>query len=168
MKSIFLAFAVIVFFSVPANSQSEYVGYEYKGVVPDTTLPNGVKHLGGGLIGDIQADPVYGISLVEKSGTKMLWLKVSTGQDSTGVTGWKVLDVLSFPAMAKSDYLFFTDDPSLECRRSGNEIPNLVGTARIFRSRGIAKPLRLWAANLKTKKFESMPTVGVKCVSDEP
>ena len=41
---------------------SQFIEYRYKGVTPPYLLPNGVKHLGGGLIGDVNADPVYGIA----------------------------------------------------------------------------------------------------------
>jgi len=142
------------FVSAQTDGRAKYIGYEYKGVLPEKTLPNGVKNLGGGLIGDIEADPVYEIADVEKGKTRMLWLNVSTGKDSTGVTGWKVLDVLSFPALLESDYLFFAGDPSIECRRSGTDIPNLVGVGRIIRRQEIFKPSKLWVANLETKKFE--------------
>ena len=120
------------------------------------------------MIGDIEADPVYEIADVEKGKTRMLWLNASTGKDSTGVTGWKVLDVLSFPALLKSDYLFFAGDPSIECRRSGRDIPNLIGVGRIIRRQEIYKPSKLWVANLETKKFEPLVLAGVKCVYSEP
>lgn len=152
----------------PANERATYVDYKYEGVIPETILPNGVKHFGGGLIGDIDADPVYGISNVVKGKTKMLWLEVSTGQDETGVTGWRVLDVLAFRAMTKTDYLFFANDPSIYCRRNGRDIPELVGIGKIARRQGIFRPTKLWVANIKTKRFESIPIAGVKCEYSEP
>lgn len=157
-------------FNATALSQgfSGYVGYEYEGVRPGTTLPNGVKLLGGGLIGDVEADPVYGISEVQKGKIKMLWLEVSTGKNSTGVTGWKVLDVLGFSTLARTRYVFFTGDPAIGCRRGGNDIPNLVGEGRIVRARGVFVPSNLWVANLKRKKFERISLAGVKCEYSEP
>jgi hypothetical protein len=148
--------------------RSKYVNYKYKGVVPSTSLPNGVKHFGGGLIGDIDADPVYGISQVETGRTKMLWFEVSTGKDARGVTGWNVIDVLAFPALLKSDYLFFYGDPAIGCTRSGSDIPNLVGVGRIIRRQGIFQPSKLWVANLETKKFEPLSLSGIKCEYSEP
>lgn len=149
-------------------TRSPYVGYKYGGVVPSTNLPNGVKHNGGGLIGKIDADPVYGLSQVSKGRTQMLWFEVSTGQDSSGVIGWEVKDVLSFPALAKSDYLFFYGDPSIFCRRKGTDLVNLVGVGKISRRQGIFRPSRLWTANLKTKRFEPTPIAGVRCEYSEP
>ena len=151
-----------------ASDRTRYLNYEYKGVNPSATLPNGVKHMGGGLIGDYDADPVYGISQVETGKTKMLWLEVSTGKDSTGVTGWKVLYVLSFRALGPANYIFFSGDPAISCRRNGKEIPNLVGIGRIVRREGIFKPSNLWTADLITKKFKPTDESGVKCEYSEP
>ena len=153
----------------PASAPgSAYINYKYKGVVPDTILPNGVKHMGGGLVGDIEADPVYGISQVSKGKMQMLWLEESTGRDSTGVTGWRVLDVLAFPALTRTNYLFFLGDPLIECTKAGKEIPNLVGIGRILRWQEEYRPSKLWVADLKTRKFKALPPAGVKCVYSEP
>jgi hypothetical protein len=151
-----------------SDYRAKYINYKYEGVIPSTTLPNGVKHFGGGLIGDINADPVYGIAQVQAGKTKMLWLEVSTGRDATGVTGWKVIDVLAFPALLKSDYLFFYGDPGIGCTRSGSDIPNLVGIGRIIRRQGKFQPSKLWIANLATKKFEPTSVRDVRCVYSEP
>ena len=151
----------------PATT-SKYVGYKYKGVTPESTLPNGVKHFGGSLIGNIDADPVYGISSVAAGNTKMLWLEVSTGRDTSGVTGWLVKDVLSFPALAKSDYLFFAGDPAIECKRAGKPIAELVGTGKIFRNLGLFKPSKLWIPNLKTERFDPIKVAGITCIYSEP
>lgn len=170
LDKLFLITALLTL-PVVAMSQakrSPYINYEYKGVIPNGTLPNGVKHFGGGLIGKIDADPVHGISQVAKGRTKMLWLEVSTGQDARGVTGWRVMDVLAFPAPPKSDYLFFAGDPAISCRRRGTAIVNLVGVGRIIRRQGIFRPSRLWIANIKSEKFEPVSLAGVKCEYSEP
>ena len=149
-------------------TRSKYVGYKYKGVTPESTLPNGVKHFGGSLIGNIDADPVYGVSSVAIRTNKMLWLEVSTGQDATGVTGWEVKDVLSFPSLTKADYLFFVGDPAIECRRAGKPMENLVGVGRIFRKTGLFKPTKLWSPNVASVKFEPVKVAGVVCTYSEP
>ena len=161
-------FVAASFADAQTNDRAKYLGYEYKGVLPDSTLPNGVKHFGGGLVGDIEADPVYGISQVEKGKTKMLWFEASTGKDASGVTGWKVIDVLSFPAMTKTDYIFFAGDPAIECTRRGNGIPDLVAVGRIISRQGIFRPSKLWIADLATKKFTPLAVTGVKCIYSEP
>ena len=170
LKFLFFLFVLVTagFSSAQTPRRSPYLGYKYKAVLPGKTLPNGVTEIGGSLIGDINADPVHEIASVQKRKTRMLWLNVSTGQDSGGVTGWKVLDVISFPALVKTDYLFFTGDPAIGCTRSGKEIPNLVGVGKILRKRAIFQPSKLWVADLKTKKFKSISTSGIKCGYSEP
>lgn len=154
---------------MPADERAKYINYKYKGVNPESILPNGVKHFGGALIGNIDADPVYGISTVVKGKTNMLWLEVSTGRDSsTGVTGWRVLDVLAFSGMTKSDHLFFSNDPAIYCRRNRKDIPELVGVGKIARRQGIFRPTKLWVSDVKTEKFKSIPIAGVKCEYSEP
>ena len=165
---VFVVLLVVPVVSYAQRAKPTYVGYKYKGVVPSTRLPNGVKHLGGGLLGDFDAETVYGISQVERGQTKMLWLESSTGKDSTGITGWKVLDVLSFPGLTKADHMFFYGDPAILCTRQGNEIPNLVGVGRIARKQGVFKPAKLWVANLTAGKFKPLALTGIKCIYSEP
>ena len=86
----------------------------------------------------------------------MFWLEVSTGQDATGVTGWQVLDVLSFSGVLKSEYLFFVEDPSINCTKNSKEIPNLVGRGRIMRSKGSFIPSKLWVADIRKEKVCSV------------
>lgn len=173
MRLILILFAIVGLpaFAFPQNVSgpgAKYVNYEYSGIPPGSLLPNGVKHLGGGLIGDIDADPVYGISQVSAGTTKMLWLEASTGRDVKGVTGWKVLDVLAFRNAGKNDHIFFYGDPAIQCTRKGKDVPNLVGVGRIFRSQGTFKPAKLWTADIKTRRFVSVTAVGLKCIYSEP
>ncbi len=172
MRSTILALLAVVFLPVfsygQTSSRAKYIGYEYEGVMPAASLPNGLKHMGGALLGDIEADPVYGISQVEKGRTKMLWLESSTGRNAGGIAGWKVADVLSFPALAQTDYMFFTGDPGIYCRRNGKHIENLVGVGRIVRRQGVFRPSKLWTADLTTKKFDPVKLSGVKCEYSEP
>jgi hypothetical protein len=155
-------------FVTAQSNPSKYVGYKYTGVVPNKTLPNGVKHLGGGLIGDINADPVYGISQVVKGKTTMLWLEVSTGQNATGVTGWLVKDVLAFNNLTKNQHLFSAADPAVFCQRDKKDVENLIAVGKIFARQGIFKPTRVWIADLKTQRFEPMSIKGLKCEYSEP
>jgi hypothetical protein len=148
---------------------AQFINYKYEGVVPPNRLPNGVKHLGGGLIGDFDADPVYGISRVTKGTTTMLWLEVSTGRDESGVTGWRVLDVLSFPALRPTQHLAFALDPAIECTRDGKGLTeDTVIIGDLLGKSGIYKPQRAWIANLRTGKFESAAIARLKCLYSEP
>ena len=151
-----------------AQARGSYLNYRYAGLTPGKNLPNGVKHLGGGMLGDFEAETVYSVSQVQRGRTKMLWLEASTGKDSSGITGWKVLDVLSFPNLTKADHLLFADDPSTLCRKNRKDIPNLVGVGRINMRRGVFTPSRLWTANLTTGKFVPLKLTGVKCVFSAP
>ncbi len=151
-----------------ANAGAKYINYKYKGVNPESRLPNGVKHLGGALIGDVEADPVYAISHVTVGKTTMLWLDVSTGRDARGVTGWRVLDVVVFPLVTKSDHVFFHGDPAIECKRAGKEVPNLVGIGKIVPRQDVFKPAKVWIANPRTKKFVPTTVAGLKCIYSEP
>ena len=170
MKSTILCVIALIFIPTlcAAQTSSKYIGYKYKGVTPESTLPNGVKHFGGSLIGNIDADPVYGISSVALRTNKMLWLEVSTGRDASGVTGWQVKDVLSFPSLTKAQYLFFAGDPAIECKRGADPIDNLVGVGQIFPKLGLFKPTKLWTANISTEKFEIVKVAGVLCTYSEP
>ncbi|HMQ04434.1 MAG TPA: hypothetical protein PKD26_11000 [Pyrinomonadaceae bacterium] len=151
-----------------AHPGAQFINFIYEGVIPPNRLPNGVKHLGGGLIGDVNADPVYGISQTEKGTLKMFWLEVSIGLNAKGVTEWQVLDVLSFQNVPKGDYLFFAGDPSIMCTRNSAEIPDLVGRGRIIRNKGSFVPSKLWVADISKKKFVSLAMDGVKCEYSEP
>ena len=166
---VLLLVPVASFGQAKSAAVSKYVGYKYKGVPPENMLPNGVKHLGGGLVGDFDADPVYGISKVMKGTTTMLWLEVSTGRDSTGITGWKVLDVLTFPALRPTQHLAFALDPAIGCKRNGKELTDdTVMIGQIFRKLAVYKPERVWVANLKTGKFEKASLAGLTCGYSEP
>ena len=162
-----LAILLLVFLSA-ATASAQYVGYEYKGVTPETVLPNGVKHLGGGLISDVDADPTYGISQVSKGKTEMLWLEVSTGQTETSIEGWRVLDVVSFPALTRSQHIHMHQDPAVECKRGGKIVENLVAVGTIDRRRGTFTPQRTWIADIAKKKFVPSTTAGLKCIYSEP
>ena len=76
LLGLFLVFPTLVVCQY--QERAKYVNFEYASVAIDTTLPNGVKHLGGSLIGQIEASPVYGVSIVSKERRQMLWLERST------------------------------------------------------------------------------------------
>jgi hypothetical protein len=164
-----IAFAILLLvLSSAAAASAQYVGYEYKGVTPETVLPNGVKHLGGALISDVDADPTYGISQVSKGKTEMLWLEVSTGQTETSIEGWRVLDVVSFPALTRSQHILMHSDPAVECTRGGKAVEDLVAIGTIDRRRGTFTPQRAWIADTTKKKFVPSATAGLRCIYSEP
>ncbi|MGD9588688.1 MAG: hypothetical protein AB7Q37_03590 [Pyrinomonadaceae bacterium] len=148
---------------------SEYIGYRYQ--VPEILgkLQNGFTHRGGGLIGDINADPVLGVSTLEKGRTMMFWLEVSIARDENGgVTAWEVKDVLEFPNVAAADRVLEFSDPSFECTRGRRVESELIGIGRLDRRRGIFTPRKLWRPNARTAKFETVSVQNVRCLYSEP
>ena len=170
MRKALAGIFVSLIFAAFADGQTaaSYIGYEYKGAVPDTVMPNGVKHLGGALISDINKDPVYGIAQVSKGRTQMLWLEVSTGQNEKGVTGWRVLDVISFPKPIGSQHAMLPLDPAVECTRNGKAVPYLVAVGRIDTRRASYTVQRAWIADIDKKKFTPASIRGLRCNYYEP
>ena len=85
----FKFFALLVFLTIPlavSAQNNKYVGYEYTGVVVNQSLPNGVKDLGGNLIGDFD----YAVSHMKKGKTDMIWLTRIKNRNEEGVPNWKV------------------------------------------------------------------------------
>lgn len=158
--------SIFIFSSALAQTAPKYIGYKY--VVPETGKPlrNGIKHMGGGLIGDIDADPVHGVSVLEKGGTKMFWLEISTARnDDGGVTAWQVKDALEFSG---SEFVLEFSDPSFECRKGKANVGNLVGVGTFNKKAGVFTPRKLWQPNAKTAKFESVPVKNIRCYYSEP
>ena len=170
MRKALSAIFVSLIFAAFAQGQTaaSYIGYEYKGVVPDSVMPNGVKHLGGALISDINKDPVYGIAQVSKGRTQMLWLEASTGQNEKGVTGWRVLDVISFPKLASPQHVMMPLDPAVACTRNGKTVPYLVALGRIDTRRAVFTVQRAWIADIDKKKFTPASIRGLRCTYSEP
>jgi hypothetical protein len=151
-------------FTYSQANGSRYIGRKYTDFTSSKALPKGVKVVGTWDIGDRNSAPAYGIAEVEKGNTTMLWLTVTT-QDSTGhLTGWKVLDVLSFPVTARDNVFFFHPAGSPQvCTRSGKVIPDAAGVGRIVRKQALFRPSKLWVPDLATKKFKSVSPAGIKC-----
>lgn len=169
MKFLLLALFVVFVFVAPVAAQkavadkSEYIGYKYRGILPDETLPNGVKSLGGGLI--TENEPTYGIGRKSKGDMQMLWLELSTGRDAEGIPSWEVKDVLAFSQFGKNQELLFSYGST--CERNGKGNINLVVLADFLPSKTY-KVRRAWLANTKTEKFNEIPIKGIQCFYEEP
>ncbi len=173
MKRISCVAIVIVSFLTSAGAQtstgSRYIGYKYQSPEVGELLPNGLKHNGGGLIGDIDADPVYGVSVLEKGKTKMFWLEISTTRNADGgVTSWQVKDVLEFSGTGPNDFVLEFSEPTFECKRGKAIVGNLVGIGVFNRKAGIFTPRKLWQPNAKTAKFEPVSVKSIRCYYSEP
>jgi hypothetical protein len=154
-------FALLV---VSASAQqSEYIGYKYKPVLMDQSLPNGVKGLGGAIISDPKIQPMWGIARMSKGNTQMLWLEKSIEQDEHGVKKWEVLDVLTFVNFPKSRELLFGVD---ECRRNAKEDNRLVVQASLRRGKYIVE--KAWIADTSSQRFVSVSVSGIRCEMAQP
>lgn len=150
-----------------STAGSKYIGYKYESPDVGEMLPNGIKHRGGGLIGDIDADPVYGVSVLEKGKTKMFWLEISTNRKADGgVMAWQVKDVLEFSGLGSKDFVLEFSDPTFECKRGKANVGSLIGIGTF--NKGIFTPRKLWRPNAKTAKFESVPIRNIRCFYAEP
>lgn len=170
MRKASAAIFAYLMFSAIAHGQApgSYIGFEYKGASPNTILRNGVKHLGGSLVSDHRIDPVYAVSQVSKGSTSMLWLEVSTGQNEKGATGWRVLDVLQYPKPTGRMDLLMPHGPGLRCTRDGENFTNLIAIGALQRPQLTYTLQHAWLADIKKKKFVSVPVRGIKCIYSEP
>ena len=149
---------------------SKYIGYKYEVPEIDEKLVDGFTYHGGGLIGDIEADPLYGVSILGKGREKMFWLEVSTARGNRGgVTAWEVKDVLQFTNLRAGDFVMEFAEPAFECRKGKTVISgDLIGIGTFNRKRGIFTPRKLWRPNAKTAKFEPFAITNVRCIYFEP
>jgi len=155
---VILTIAFLVF-PVFANSQKnkKYIGYKHKGVIINTTLPNGVKHLGGGLLSDER----YGVSRYEKDGKLMLWFEKVTSRNREGVPNWIVKDVLNIGNLKKNEDLLYSY--SSTCTQNDKVNLDLIVKAELLPNKKGYKVLQAWKANIKKEKFETAQIKGIKC-----
>ena len=166
MKMAWLLLTALLLPVAAFGQASEYIGYRYKSVVPETVLPNGVKNLGGGLVGDYNTSPVWGVADVNKGKARMLWLEKATAEDETGVTEWEVIDVLSFPKIAADEELLLGS--AMECTENGKDSDDMVVHVRFQKKQKDYKTLKAWRADLKAGRFVPIDAKNVKCRYDEP
>ncbi len=167
MKIAWLFLATLLLPAAVFCQASEYVGYRYKSVIPETVLPNGVKNLGGGLVGDFYAKPVWGVAEVSKGKVRMLWLEKATAEDERGVTEWEISDVLSFPNIPTDQELLIASGPG-ECKENGKTTNDLVVHVQFLKKQRAYKTLKAWRADVKAGRFVALDAKNVKCRYDEP
>jgi len=157
---VMLAFPTLV-----SAQRSEYIGYKYKPVLMDQLLPNGVKDMGGAIVSEYDASPVFGVGRFSKGTTQMLWLEKSTAEDAEGVKEWIVLDVLTFPSFGKNQSLMLGEG---ECQVNNKIVKGLIVFANFLPRKKTYSVIKAWKANLKTERFVTTSTKGVKCEYFEP
>jgi hypothetical protein len=159
---------LLLFLLIPGavvGQTAGYIGYKYKAVLPDSVLPNGVKSLGGALVGDINAQPLWDISIMTKGKDRMLWLERAVKQGAKGVEEWEVVDVLMFPNFPRGDELIFGTG---DCTKSKKPDGDLVVQARLNSSTFTYKTIKAWRTNPKLGKFVPEDASLVKCKYDAP
>jgi hypothetical protein len=165
MRLTVLVLIFLSFLAMEISGQSKYVGYRFKPVLPNHILPNGLKDLGGSVIGDTHAKPLFGIGLVSKGTTQMLWLEKATVQNSSGVQEWEIRDVLTFLNFGKNQDLLFGTESCTRDKRSDDLLVvfvDFIPRKKQYRVR------KAWRVNLAHQKFISFSTKRVKCQYYEP
>lgn len=166
---------LITLFIVPASlraqhqavesDNSAFIGYKYKGLLVDETLPNGWKDQGGALITNADSAQTYAVSNWRKGTGQMLWLKLALSQDQTGITEWEVKDALVFPNLPKNQSL---DWAGIACHRKKQTESMLIVLTKFAPRSKTYQVLRAWDANPRTEKFEKISIKGIECAYEEP
>jgi hypothetical protein len=165
MKSVGLFLLMFISAMVIAAQTQSYVGYRYKPVLAERTLPNGVKSLGGGIVSDLNKKPLWGISEMSKGGTRMLWLERAASEDARGVNEWEVMDVISVPNFPTGiEFIFGTGS----CRENGKENEALVVQAAFNARRLTYRTIKAWHADIGSGRFLPIDAAAVKCEYDAP
>ncbi len=158
--SLLLVFLVIP--NIVSAQKKDLIGYKHKGVIYGTTLPNGAKDLGGGLL----SNENYGVSRFSKGSKFMLWLEKIIERDAKGVPSWEVRDVLSFDKLKKNQEFLFSY--SSICVQNNKEKLDLIVLAELLPKTKTYKINDAWRANVKREKFEKISTKNIKCTYAEP
>ena len=151
---------VLILLTVASNAAAQddnFVGYRHKGVIYGESLPNGVKDLGGGLLGDED----YGVTRFSKNGKIMLWLEKIVSRDQKGVPGWQVKDVLNVGKRERNQEFLFSY--SSTCRQNNRINLDLIVLAELVPKAKNYKLIRAWRANTRREKFEKVSLKNIQC-----
>lgn len=166
LKLVFLLILTLLFFVaapfVIRAQKNGLIGYKHKGVTYGSTLPNGAKDLGGGLL----ADENYGVTRFSKNGKFMLWLERISARDKQGVPSWIVKDVLTFEKL-KTNHEFLLSYSS-GCQQNGKENLDLIVQAQFLPKTKTYKVINAWLANTKKERFEKISTKKITCQYNAP
>ena len=155
----FRLFFLLVTLTIPALVSAQtnnYIGYKYTGVTYNHKLPNGVTDKGGNLLDNEN----FGVSKMKTGKTEMLWLTRITGRNSDGVPRWMVKDVLVLPSLKKNQQIL--QGFSYPCTINGKDDLNLVVIADILKDKTF-KARKVWRANTRTGKFQTVSARNVDC-----
>ncbi|MEO7216787.1 MAG: hypothetical protein ABI026_01200 [Gemmatimonadaceae bacterium] len=137
------------------TSGVSYIGYEYEGVVPDDTLPNGVLVSGGALIGDVGASS-YGLSLVSHGLASMLWLEHAIGGTNRHIH-WRVDAALDLPVLPHGQALVW----GALCSINGTNDSEIIAAVVHTDTERYTQVVRAWRADRQQHTFRGMDTSGI-------
>lgn len=140
--------------------QASYVGYEYEGVVPNDTLPNGVLNAGGALIGDI-GKTSYGLSFVSRGPAEMLWLEHVTGGTNRHLR-WRVDAALDLPVLQHGQTVAW----GATCAIDGANDPEIVAVVVDTDTERYTQIVRAWRADRQHGTFRDVSTRGITCENE--
>lgn len=169
MKLLLLFFVALLSFPClsqiprPQNEGFKYVGLKYSG--SNDVLIDGFREIGGGLITNVDANPLYSISHLKNDFKQMLLLNIGLGSDETNIPRWQVKDVLLFQSLKKNQSLLFGP---FNCQRRKKYDEKLVVLAEFIQRQKIYKIHQAWRVNTKTESFQKIPITGITCFYEEP
>lgn len=170
MKRFLLILFVVLAFSVVAQAQTgtaELIGYKYQGVNINETLPNGFKHIGAGMVSEINKKPIYAVSRFSKGATHYLFLDKAVAEDAEGsVAEWEIRDAVVLPNFGKNQEILLPFNG--DCKRGRKVDDKLIVLADFSPKTKTYKVLKAWRPNLAGEKIEAVSIRNIQCTYDEP
>jgi|GEM_PF-4856928 len=139
---------------------ASYVGYEYEGVLPNDTMPNGVLDAGGALIGKV-GDTSFALSFLSHDATKMLWLEHAIG-GANGHIRWHVDAVLGLPTLPHGQVFVW----GASCAVTGANDPELIVAVVDTDTERYTQIVRAWRADRRHHTFREIGTRGITCENE--
>jgi len=149
--------------ALPGKTVTEIKKAKYVGLRVGSSLPAGVKSddqfrfmIGSKSNEDIPLE--FGIRKVVEGKISMLWFERIIQQNNQVETEWEVMDVLVLPKISGNQricgsYCF-----------SGKEFePEIIAIADYENREYLTRVRRAWRASRVNKRFEEIPTKGIKC-----
>lgn len=144
--------------NLPAN----YIGKSFDSL----HLPAELEFRMGVLIGEVEAEPPYGLTkvVVVSDQTHLLWFEelLCSGHADRALRRDVIRDVLVLPPLAENQAMVVR-----YCQLHGQEDPEIFAIGQYDRK---TIPLTTidyaWRANRQTKKFEVLPVEGITCLRD--
>ena len=146
--------------SMDSSSRSEggnqYVGLQFSGDLPDGLVT------GMGWLLEDESGVKYGLRLVEREATRMVWLSTLVGRDVRGRAKWHVVAVGHVPTWDEGQVFV-----PLTCRVGG------VANDRVFAvvtddGTELLRAAQAWQIDLTQHAFDTISHTTVQCVREVP